>query len=95
MDCEPSPDYARADASWEYETEGYGHALARIAPGDLPLRLTGDLRLGFEGKRAHAKTTMRDGDERFVALSVRPRTAAVLRGRGRPDGGRRSTGASG
>ena len=69
MDCEPSPDYARADASWEYETEGYGHALARIAPGDLPLRLTGDLRLGFEGKRAHAKTTMRDGDERFVALS--------------------------
>ena len=25
--------------------------------------------MGFEGKRAHANTTMRDGDERFVALS--------------------------
>jgi GH15 family glucan-1,4-alpha-glucosidase len=69
MDCEPSPDYARAGASWEYETDGYSHALARIAPGDLPLRLTGDLRMGFEGKRAHANTRMRDGDERFVALS--------------------------
>ena len=69
MDCDPSPDYARADATWEYETEGYSHALARIAPGDMPLRLTSDLRMGFEGKRAHANTTMREGDERFVALS--------------------------
>ena len=25
--------------------------------------------MGFEGKRAHANTTMREGDERFVALS--------------------------
>src|SRR5918994_524975 len=38
MDCEPSPDYARTGAGWEYETEGYSHALARIAPGDLPRR---------------------------------------------------------
>jgi GH15 family glucan-1,4-alpha-glucosidase len=69
MDCEPSPDYARAEVGWEYESEGYSHALTRIAPGDLPLRLTSDLRMGFEGRRAHATTTMQDGDERFVALS--------------------------
>jgi alpha,alpha-trehalase len=71
MNCEPAPDYARGAMSWEYETEGYGRAIARIEDegGDLPLRLTTDLRVGFEGKRAHASTTMREGDERFVALS--------------------------
>jgi GH15 family glucan-1,4-alpha-glucosidase len=71
MNCEPAPDYARGTMSWEYETEGYGRAIARIEGegGDLPLRLTTDLRVGFEGKRAHASTTMREGDERFVALS--------------------------
>ena len=53
------------------ETEGYGKAIARVEGegSDLPLRLTTDLRVGFEGKRAHASTTMREGDERFVALS--------------------------
>ena len=71
MNCEPAPDYARGAMSWEYETEGYGRAIARIEGegSDLPLRLTTDLRVGFEGKRAHASTTMREGDERFVALS--------------------------
>jgi alpha,alpha-trehalase len=33
------------------------------------LRLTSDLRMGFEGRRAYASTTLREGDERFVALS--------------------------
>jgi alpha,alpha-trehalase len=69
MNCEPAPDFARDTMSWEYETEGYGKAVAHIEGSDLPLRLTSDLRLGFEGKRAHASTTMREGDERFVALS--------------------------
>jgi GH15 family glucan-1,4-alpha-glucosidase len=71
MNCEPAPDYARGTMSWEYETEGYGRAIARIEGegSDLPLRLTTDLRVGFEGTRAHASTTMREGDERFVALS--------------------------
>jgi len=71
VNCEPAPDYARGAMSWEYETEGYGKAIARIEGegSDLPLRLTTDLRVGFEGKRAHASTTMREGDERFVALS--------------------------
>jgi alpha,alpha-trehalase len=71
VNCEPAPDYARGAMSWEYETEGYGKAIARIEGegSDLPLRLTTDLRVGFEGRRAHASTTMREGDERFVALS--------------------------
>ena len=69
LNCEPAPDYARGTMSWEYETEGYGKAIAHIEGSDMPLRLTTDLRVGFEGKRAHAATTMHEGDERFVALS--------------------------
>jgi GH15 family glucan-1,4-alpha-glucosidase len=69
MDCEPAPDYARSSVAWEYLGEGYSAAEARTPDGDLMLRLTSDLRMGFEGRRAHASTTLREGDERFVALS--------------------------
>ena len=69
MNCEPVPDYGRGSADWDYEGEGYGHAIARIDGSDLTLRLTTDLRVGFEGRRAHASTSVREGDERFVALS--------------------------
>ena len=33
MDCEPSPDYARAGASCEYEAEGYSDARTRMPRG--------------------------------------------------------------
>ncbi|MGH2526063.1 MAG: glycoside hydrolase family 15 protein, partial [Actinomycetota bacterium] len=69
MDCEPAPDYARSSVTWEYLGEGYSAAEARTPDGDLMLRLTSDLRMGFEGRRAYASTTLREGDERFVALS--------------------------
>src|SRR5205807_8673043 len=40
------------------------------APGvDLDLNLTTDLRMGFEGKRAAARATLREGQVAFVALS--------------------------
>ncbi|HEY7659782.1 MAG TPA: glycoside hydrolase family 15 protein, partial [Actinomycetota bacterium] len=69
MDCEPAPDYGRAKVTWDYEGEGYTHALATVEGSDLPIRLTTDLRMGFEGRRANASTTLREGDDRFVALS--------------------------
>lgn len=69
MDCEPAPDYARTATRWEYAGEGYGHAEARADAVDVVLRLTTDVRVGFEGRRAHASTTLREGDERFVALT--------------------------
>jgi alpha,alpha-trehalase len=69
LDCEPAPDFGRTNVDWEYEGEGYGHAIARAEGPDVPLRLTTDMRLGFEGSRAHAGTTLREGDDRFVALS--------------------------
>jgi GH15 family glucan-1,4-alpha-glucosidase len=69
VDCEPSPGYGRSPVTWEYAVEGYGVAEARGSADDPELRLTTDLRLGLEGRRAHAETTVREGDERFIALS--------------------------
>ena len=49
---------------------GYGKAVGtRRGRGRSQLTLTTDLRLGFEGGRARARTTLRDGDTAFVALS--------------------------
>ena len=69
LDCEPAFDYGRVRAEWDYTEDGY-HAAAARAPGiDLELRLTTDMRLGFEGPRARARTTLRDGDFAFAALA--------------------------
>lgn len=68
LDCEPAPDYARGSLDWAYTGEGYGRAEARGAGMELVLSLSTDLRVGFEGRGAQAATTLRDGDERFVAL---------------------------
>ena len=69
LHCEPSFDYDRSDARWEFATDGYGEATARGRDVDPVLRLTTSLRLGFEGRAAVAHTTMKEGDRAFVALS--------------------------
>ena len=69
MECEPKLDYGRTGIAWEYDGEGYGQAVGRAQEGDIELRLTTDLRMGFEGGRARARTTLHDGDTAFVALS--------------------------
>jgi alpha,alpha-trehalase len=69
MECEPRVDYGRKSVTWEYGASGYGKAIARAEGEDVELTLTTDLRIGFEGGRARARTTLRDGDTAFVALS--------------------------
>ncbi|MCU1699131.1 MAG: glycoside hydrolase family 15 protein [Mycobacterium sp.] len=72
MDCEPSFDYSRIPAGWEYAAEGYGEAIARAMrdPDAHPtLRLTTNLRLGLDGRQARARTRLKEGDDVFVALS--------------------------
>jgi GH15 family glucan-1,4-alpha-glucosidase len=69
LDCEPAFDYGGLAADWTYTGDGYGEAVARSEGMDLQLRLVTDLRLGFEGPRARARTTMHEGDVAFVALS--------------------------
>ncbi len=68
-ECEPVFDYGRHDARWEYDGPGYDSASATSPDGDLRLRLQTDLRLGFEGRRAGARTRLKEGDHAFVAFS--------------------------
>jgi GH15 family glucan-1,4-alpha-glucosidase len=69
MECEPKLDYGRKGVRWAYDDTGYGHAVGVAEDQDVTLHLTTDLRLGFEGGRARARSTLRDGDTGFVALS--------------------------
>jgi alpha,alpha-trehalase len=69
MECEPRMDYGRKPVQWEYAGPGYSKAIGRVEGEELELCLTTDLRIGFEGGRARARTTLRDGDTAFVALS--------------------------
>src|SRR3984893_15019200 len=72
MDCEPSFDYHRASANWEYSASGWGEAPARSNhdPEAHPtLLLTTNLRIGLESRQARARTRLKEGDDVFVALS--------------------------
>jgi GH15 family glucan-1,4-alpha-glucosidase len=71
MSCEPSFDYHRAGAGWDYSGPGYGEAVARArhnADAQPTLRLTTNLRLGIEAREARARTRLSEGDQVFVAL---------------------------
>lgn len=85
MDCEPVFDYGRHSASWEYVSDGYHEAMASAEGVECPLRLTTDLNVGFEGSLATARTLLKEGQSRFVALSwsehAPPRTLAVAKDR--------------
>jgi GH15 family glucan-1,4-alpha-glucosidase len=69
VECSPVFDYGVTHPTWEYTSDGYHRAKATAPGNNLELHLTTDLRLGFEGHRARARTTMRDGDTAYVALS--------------------------
>ncbi len=68
LECEPAFDYGRRRGTWQHTGPGYGQAQART--GDqTQLRLTTDLKLGFEGGRAIARRQLRAGEQAFCALS--------------------------
>nr|WP_062338926.1 glycoside hydrolase family 15 protein [Herbidospora sakaeratensis] len=69
LDCEPVLDYGRKPVNWSYTGRGYHQGLATAEGSDLRLRLTTDMRLGFEAGRAMARTLIKEGETRFVALS--------------------------
>ncbi|MFL6054218.1 MAG: glycoside hydrolase family 15 protein [Actinoallomurus sp.] len=67
LDCMPIFDYGRESAKWEHTGAGYHEALAK--GNGVELRLTSDLNIGFEGSLATARTLLKQGETRFVALS--------------------------
>ncbi|GAC1486090.1 MAG: glycoside hydrolase family 15 protein [Solirubrobacteraceae bacterium] len=69
LDCEPVFDYGRKRGEWEYTGETYHVAACRADGVDIDLRLTTDMRLGFEGPRATARTLIKEGETHFCALS--------------------------
>lgn len=74
IDCEPVFNYGLHLGRWEYAGDGYVQGICR-ADGDThdnPLTLTSDINLGFEGPRAIARTLLKEGETRFVALSWGP-----------------------
>ncbi|HEX2043002.1 MAG TPA: glycoside hydrolase family 15 protein [Acidimicrobiales bacterium] len=67
--CEPVFDYGRHAGQWEYSGEGYGDAVVTSDGAGLTMRLATNMRLGFEGRGAHARTRLNEGDNVFAALS--------------------------
>jgi GH15 family glucan-1,4-alpha-glucosidase len=68
LDCEPVFEYGQVDCRWEYANDGYHDAVGTAEGCDIELKLVTDLRLGFEGRRARARSTLHGGDTAFVAL---------------------------
>src|ERR1700737_3233290 len=69
MDCEPAFDYGVRRARWRYSEHGYHQGIAAADGMDLELKLTTDMRIGFEGPRASARTLIKEGETRYWALS--------------------------
>jgi alpha,alpha-trehalase len=69
MECEPIFEYGTQPVQWDYTAEGYHEAVASAEGCDLKLKLTTDMRMGFEGPRARARTLMKEGDFLFTALA--------------------------
>src|SRR5689334_21318425 len=69
LDCEPKFQYGLEPADWCYSAEGYHEGVARNHSGDVELKLTTDLLLGFEGSRAIARHLIKEGETAWCALS--------------------------
>jgi GH15 family glucan-1,4-alpha-glucosidase len=69
MQCEPVLDYGRTPVRWSYTDRVYHQATAKATDDKLALTLTTDLRLGLEAGQAAARTLLKEGDLRYVALS--------------------------
>ena len=69
VDCAPRFEYGQTSADWAYTSHGYHQGVASAKGTALRLTLTTDLRLGFEGGRAIARTLLKEGDVRYCALS--------------------------
>ena len=82
LNCEPSFDYGRVDAEWEYE--GTSYERVRTTNADFAqLTLNGDMRFGIEGRAVRARHRLTEGETSFVVLSWTDAPAPVEPGRGR------------
>jgi alpha,alpha-trehalase len=66
--CVPRFNYGRTPATWTPLPDAPDYALD-ATDGSTTVRLLSDMRMGVEGHTAHARHTMREGEQRFCALS--------------------------
>jgi GH15 family glucan-1,4-alpha-glucosidase len=66
--CGPRFNYGRTPARWS-AVEGEEEFALDATDGTTTVRLLSDMRMGIEGTSAHARHTMREGEQRFCALS--------------------------
>jgi alpha,alpha-trehalase len=69
LDCEPAFDYGRLRKHWKHDGEGYHRAVMECQDVGVKLTLTSDLNLGIEGPRATGRHRMKEGEQRYCALS--------------------------
>jgi GH15 family glucan-1,4-alpha-glucosidase len=69
LECEPMFNYGQLRANWDDLGATYHHAGASAEGASVKLELDTDMRIGFEGPRANARTTLRENDTAYVALS--------------------------
>jgi alpha,alpha-trehalase len=69
MECSPVFDYGAKSATWEYTGSGYSEAVATAEDCDVRLALDSSLRVGFEGRLAAARTTLRENESAYTSLS--------------------------
>lgn len=68
LNCEPSFDYGRVDAHWDYTGSAYDQ-VATNNPDFTRLTLTGDMRFGIEGRAVRARHRLTEGESSFVVMS--------------------------
>jgi len=68
LNCEPSFDYGREDAEWEYAGSSYD-SVVTTNPDYQKMTLTGDMRFGIEGRAVRARHRLTEGEMSFVVLS--------------------------
>ncbi len=69
LDCEPAFDFGRIRERWDYTGEDYYQVAVFSDEMGVRLTLTSDLNLGTEGPRATARHRLKEGEQRFCALS--------------------------
>ncbi len=67
VNCIPLFEYGAREGTWTYD--GPGYLSATVQEGDLTLRIQTGLQLGLLGTRAMGRTTLKEGETTFVALS--------------------------
>jgi len=68
LNCEPSFNYGRVDAEWEYTGTSYDHVSTTNADYNR-ITVTGDMRFGIDGRAIRARHRLVEGESCFVVMS--------------------------